>query len=89
MPWSDSEYLRIVSDVKSILTNVQSDLVVLDPLCTFGTDACRKLGVRAISLGPVGWSMMARFPGDANERMALAWPSCVTCILLAMLRLYT
>ena len=74
-PWSDVEYLEITQQVEEVITIVKPDLVVLDPLCGFGSDAVYRLGVRAITLSPVAWNACARGTADKeNKDCILHWP---------------
>jgi hypothetical protein len=55
--------------------SIKPGLAIIDPLCTFGTDACRQQGIEMICLSPVSWGMNARAMGDVNEKFALKWPA--------------
>lgn len=43
-PWSEAEYLAIVKQCEDVITDVNPDLVVLDPICVVGNDAVYRLG---------------------------------------------
>ena len=78
--WSDTEYLRIVNDVRQVIETIQPDLVLVDPLCAFGIDACRSAGVRTMTLSSVSWSICVRMVADEVNRMRfLSWPGYVLC----------
>lgn len=76
IPWSEAEYLDIVRQTEHIIETVKPDLVVLDPLCCFGSDAVYRLGVRAVTLSPVAWNASARGTMDReNKEWVFKWPA--------------
>ena len=77
-PWPDSEYIRTAHQATQVIEHLQPDLVLVDPLCGFGIDACAKAGARAITLSPVTWSICARVVADkVNQGRFLTWPGYV------------
>ena len=77
-PWSDTEFLGIVSQATGIIAGVEPELVMVDPLSAWGIDACHAVGVKAVTLSPVSWSFCVKTIGDkANLKRFLSWPGFV------------
>ena len=76
LPWTDNEYLDLVRQCLGVIALVEPDLVVVDIMSLFGTDAVRQAGVAGVTMSPLSFNLSARHTlSDDNKEYALSWPS--------------
>lgn len=65
-PWSGPEYMAIYHEIVRIVSGVEPDVVVLDPLFPQAVDACRALGKEYVVLSPNTFKEHAQQPHLGN-----------------------